>query len=486
MKIKLLILVISIVSFSNLFAQTDPFPNVKTPEEATIYLKLISENFKAGDENLLPILIKKGADVNVMNKSNVTPLVSMIFANSTQGVKILLDASAKTDITFPNSYDTPITLAIRHGVKHKNIQILDLFLRAGADVNFKNVIGDTPLIASILWKSPEMMGKLIKAGADPNSTNLKKGSPLHAAIIREDITLTEYLLDAGADMNAQTISGETPLLTAMKFDPVYLVKNINKLIDLGADVNLSDNEKRSPLHVAAEMNNPALVQRLIEAGSAIDAQTDNGSTALYIAASKNYIAIVKILLDANANRGIGKNSTNSIRTPLIEAKAKNNTAIARLLETRGIPSCSGTLERNEWFLNWTVDTYRIFQSAEVSDCDIKPSFMLSSYKNGQIGLSTSLVKTKYQKIKMFVDGIMIFDGYAKEFKDKNLVEKMYKGKTLKIEYWTSNSSAKTVYEKDLKFNCSANFTLNEFRLVNQIGQQNMLKAAFAKLKNNCR
>jgi hypothetical protein len=87
---------------------------------------------------------------------------------------------------------------------------------------------------------------------------------------------------------------------------------------------------------------------------------------------------------------------------------------------------------------------------------------------------------------MFVDGIMIFDGYAKEFKDKNLVEKMYKGKTLKIEYWTSNSSAKTVYEKDLKFNCSANFTLNEFRLVNQIGQQNMLKAAFAKLKNNCR
>jgi ankyrin repeat protein len=486
MKVKLFIIVLLITSFSNLLAQTDPFPNVKTPEEATIFLKLISENFKAGDENLLPVLIKKGADVNVINKANVTPLVSMIFANSTKGVKILLDASAKTDITFPGSYDTPITLAIRHGVEHKNIQILDLFIKAAADVNFKNAMGDTPLIASIIWKSPEMMRMLIEAGADPNSSNLKMRSPLHAAIIREDIELTEYLLDVGVKIDARTMNGDTPLLTAIKFDPVYLAKNINRLIDLGANVNLTDNEKKSPLYLAAELNNPALIQRLIGAGAAIDAQTDDGSTALYIAASKNYLAIVKILLEANANRGIGKNSMNSIRTPLIEAKAKNNTAIASLLETRRIASCSGNLEKNEWFIYWTDDTYRISQAVDTSDCYIKPGFALSSYKNGQIRLNTSLVKTKYQKIKMFVDGIMIFDGYAKEFNDKNLVEKMYKGKTLKIEYWTSNSSAKTVYEKDLKLNCSGSFTLNEFRLVNQIGQQNMLKAAYAKLKNNCR
>ena len=61
----------------------------------------------------------------MVNKNNVTPLVSMIFANSTQGAKTLLDAGAKTDIIIPNSNDTPFTLAIRHGVKNKNIQIFD-------------------------------------------------------------------------------------------------------------------------------------------------------------------------------------------------------------------------------------------------------------------------------------------------------------------------------------------------------------------------
>jgi len=340
MKIKYFLLILAIIHFSSIFAQNDPFAKIKTPEDATFYLQFVSENFKAVDEKILPILIEKGADVNVVNKNNVTPLVSMIFANSTQGAKTLLDAGAKTDIIIPNSYDTPFTLAIRHGVKNKNIQIFDLFLNAKADVNFKNGDGFTPLYASALWGSPVMMAKLIKAGANPNISNSKTPSPLHAAIIKKDFVLAELLLKAGADINLQILNGETPLARAIKFDPRYLMKNINKLIELGADVNLSNNDKKSPLHLAAEKNNLPLVQKLLNAGAKVNHQSLDGSTALYIASSLGYTNIVKSLLDAKAD----VNRTNSRGlTPLFIACVKNAKEIAALLLNSGAnPNISDT------------------------------------------------------------------------------------------------------------------------------------------------
>ncbi|WP_162183658.1 ankyrin repeat domain-containing protein [Wocania ichthyoenteri] len=490
MKIKYFLLILAIIHFSSIFAQNDPFAKIKTSKDATIYLKLISENFKAGDEKLLPILINKGADVNVVNKDNVTPLVSMVFANSTQGVKVLLDAGAKTDIIIPKSYDTPLTLAIRHGVKNKNIQIFDLFLNAKADVNFKNGDGFTPLYASALWGSPVMMAKLIKAGADPNISNSKTPSPLHSAIIKKDFVLAELLLKAGADINLQILNGETPLARAIKFDPSYLAKNINKLIELGADVNLSNNEKKSPLHLATEKNNLPLVQKLLKAGAKVDYQSPDGTTALYIASSFGYADIVKSLLDAKANRELGKRIKNVVTpmTPMMIARKNKHSAITKLLlqSKLNTPLCSGRMKKDDWSVIWNDKKYEIIRTIKDTDCSLNQRFSLWVYRSGEMRLYTSNTWDKYKKIKLFVDGAKIFDGYSKTFNNKKMLERLYKGKTLKIEFWTAKASNKTVYENDLKFKCSASFSLNDFQLVNQMGQQKMQQAARNKLNNNCR
>ena len=120
------------------------------------------------------------------------------------------------------------------------------------------------------------------------------------------------------------------------------MKNINKLIELGADVNLSNNDKKSPLHLAAEKNNLPLVQKLLNAGAKVDYQSSDGTTALYIASSFGYADIVKSLLDAKANRAIGKKKGNTLTTPLDMAKANKHTATVTLLKT--LPFCSGKKE----------------------------------------------------------------------------------------------------------------------------------------------
>ena len=116
MKIYHFFLLFIIINSSNLYAQTDLVSKLDTPEGATVYLKLLSENYKEGDEFLLPIFIEKGADVNVINKDQITPLVAMVNANSVEGVRILLSASAKTEMIFPIYYDTPITVAIKNAI----------------------------------------------------------------------------------------------------------------------------------------------------------------------------------------------------------------------------------------------------------------------------------------------------------------------------------------------------------------------------------
>ena len=102
MKITPFILVLTILCFSECFCESDPFAKVKTPEDATAYLKLLSESYKEGDEALLPILISKGANVDVVNKFGMTPLFMAVLANSTQGVQTLLDASANPDVSNPS------------------------------------------------------------------------------------------------------------------------------------------------------------------------------------------------------------------------------------------------------------------------------------------------------------------------------------------------------------------------------------------------
>jgi ankyrin repeat protein len=103
------------------------------------------------------------------------------------------------------------------------------------------------------------------------------------------------------------------------------------LIKRGADVNLVDIRKLSPLHYAAQNNLPDMAKLLISSGAIIDLQNEHGNKALWDAvfnARGNY-EIVKMLLESGADAN-HKNPSNL--SPLDFAKRIGDKKLISLLE----------------------------------------------------------------------------------------------------------------------------------------------------------
>jgi ankyrin repeat protein len=82
-----------------------------------------------------------------------------------------------------------------------------------------------------------MVELLLDAGASANSPPSEEyTSPLHAAIASRNFSFAQRLINSGADVNAHDLRFGTPLTAASFWGAVELMK---KLVDLGADPNLS-------------------------------------------------------------------------------------------------------------------------------------------------------------------------------------------------------------------------------------------------------
>lgn len=127
----------------------------------------------------------------------------------------------------------------------------------------------------------------------------------------------------------------------MLFDAV---RNSNEpLIDLllaaRANVNKADVYNLSPIHLAAEQNNPSIVRKILAAGirpnilNSVEAGT--GQTPLMIATEKGNLEIITSLLDAGANVN-QKNNDDETTLSLAElSNLKNKDEIIKLLKERG-------------------------------------------------------------------------------------------------------------------------------------------------------
>ena len=89
----------------------------------------------------------------------------------------------------------------------ENLEIVELLINKGADVNAKDEYDDTPLHLSINRNIYEL---LIAKGADVNAKNCSGCTPLHS-IIYEDKDSVALLISNGADLNSINEDGKTPL-----------------------------------------------------------------------------------------------------------------------------------------------------------------------------------------------------------------------------------------------------------------------------------
>lgn len=101
-------------------------------------------------------------------------------------------------------------------------------------------------------------------------------------------------------ISAPVISAEelnSELISAVKEGNL---DKVDALLAAGADIDTSLGHF-TPLHLASDLGNSAIVAKLLQAGANINAVTVRGFTPLHVACSKGYVAIVAQLLEGGAN-----------------------------------------------------------------------------------------------------------------------------------------------------------------------------------------
>ncbi|WP_175282104.1 ankyrin repeat domain-containing protein [Candidatus Odyssella thessalonicensis] len=244
-------------------------------------------------------LLSKGADLNIYNDNEDTPLLYLMRHPGTEDgnlriARFLIDVGADVNASDKNRR-TPLHYAVKLG----NVPLVEALLRAKADINVQDAIGDTPLHTALEEKRSNLVSLLLKKQPDVNIANDFRITPLFLAVKGNDESIVQALLTAGANPNHMT-QDATILGAALSQNNKAVIK---LLIDAGADVNARHPNflNISYLDYAIVINDVEMVRILLDHGALVNIKKDKGLTPLNQAITTHNIDILKLLIDHGAD-----------------------------------------------------------------------------------------------------------------------------------------------------------------------------------------
>jgi len=227
--------------------------------------------------DVVPVLLKWGADVDAHDICNRTPLLCAkeSFERVT-AIQLLPDDMASIHARHENG-QTPLHLASHHGFS----DVAALLLKLGADVEALDNDRMTPLLCALKFsKHGEGARVLLEHGASVQVRDKDGQTVLHLALQRRLYNVLESLREFGADVDAQDNDNITPLLCAIELYSSFEASRL--LQDHGASVHLRNRNGQTPLHLALRRGLSDVVTLLIKSGSDVDAlDNDNITPLLY-------------------------------------------------------------------------------------------------------------------------------------------------------------------------------------------------------------
>lgn len=135
---------------------------------------------------------------------------------------------------------------------------------------------------------------LLTEGADPNWRNVEGWTPLIIAAAQGHLEVVIVLLEAKADPNARNSYGRTPLMYASSYGRDAIVE---KLLAAGADLNIAPTDQTgwTAIVAAAAGGHASTVELLLRHGADPTIKTKNGQTALDLARTQGHVRVVQVL-----------------------------------------------------------------------------------------------------------------------------------------------------------------------------------------------
>jgi uncharacterized protein len=346
------------------------------------------------------LLKNRNIDLNWINKNtNLTILIEVVYDargdainDYKEIIQMLLKAGANINGKNENG-DTPLSCAAG---SHCDLSILRILLKAGANLNSINNKGRTPLYDAICERRAESALMLIEAGANPN-TIAGDDTPLLIAIYYHHHLkgLPEKLLPACSNqiINYKNRYGYTALWYAANYGKTKLSKMllalgadprqnkdilaqaawhgnaelVTNLVKAGADIN-GKMGYCTPLMIAAEGGKEDIVQVLLDFHASVNEVTNIGSSALIGACKWGQTKIVGMLLNAGA-------SVNQLdccgQDALIHASEKGNSEIvSMLLNAKASVNQMDFMQKNALIHGATIGNPEIVRILMDADADV--------------------------------------------------------------------------------------------------------------------
>jgi ankyrin repeat protein len=282
-------------------------------QDSALTLALMQNLPLASD--LVPALIKAGAEVNHANQQGDTPLL------------LALGLASRMSKEEPD----------QHGQVQALVALLEHLLKAGTDPNQTNHKQQSPLLLAERVGLTEPLAqafkhKLLTAGAMPQPT---PGKPVANMLAKDEQGLYEgwpaltvaawqgeearinTLLRQGVNLNATGPDGLTALARAAWRGHIRIVE---ALVRQGADILIQDKRGRNALMWALQASRPELSLSALltarQASRALQQTEQSGQTVLLLAMEHSNLPVIRTLMTAGANH---QKANSRGQTPLLLA-----------------------------------------------------------------------------------------------------------------------------------------------------------------------
>jgi len=255
------------------------------------FLSGCSSLYRAASTNDIHLLKKTISEGKEDVQRNPMPLIIAAQKGHHEIVRILLDAGANPNLTYPGNQSALIWAASKN-----HPEIVDLLLKFKADTEIKeSVSGQTALLIAVIKQHENIVKLLLEHGADPNTHSKDGTNSLSQAVIKNNIAIVRELLEAGADVNTHSKDGTNSLIEAVAKNNIAIVR---ELLEAGADVNIKNNFGTTPLIWASSEGFIDIVKLLLDHGADPTLIQHGGLSALKIAINLNFHTIAEMIRSA--------------------------------------------------------------------------------------------------------------------------------------------------------------------------------------------
>ncbi len=207
-------------------------------------------NVAGEGEEIVKFLLEKGADVNMKSKPGYTVMEYALARNRFHNIIELLEKHGAKEPTCPTQEEIlsgnilmkalQAEKLVRASIIARCYRELELF----DEMNRENLVGDTPL--KMLIKMPfdnwakNTFKIFMRSGAEVNYVDRFGGTPLHYAIMHNNVQIAKALIDEGAKLNLIARGLGSPLDYAKRLGDEDMIRLIEK----------EDRDNRLPYQIA--------------------------------------------------------------------------------------------------------------------------------------------------------------------------------------------------------------------------------------------